>query len=64
MLKGVIAKCDGCNKSFTSKELVWNTIVNWVRKLNQQQVPIFLNMKKRLYAIKIPNGKFTLEISL
>jgi hypothetical protein len=46
MLKGVIAKCDGCNKSFTSKELIWNAVVNWVRKLNQQQVPIFPNLEK------------------
>jgi hypothetical protein len=45
-LKGVIAKCDGCNKTFTSKELIWNAIVNWVEKLHQQQVPIskFENM--------------------
>ena len=46
MLKGVIAKCDGCNKSFTSKELIWNAVKNWVRKLNQQQVPIFPNLEK------------------
>jgi hypothetical protein len=46
MLKGVIAKCDGCNKTFTSKELIWNAVVNWVEKLNQQQVPIFPNLRK------------------
>jgi hypothetical protein len=62
MLKGVIAKCDGCNKLFTSKELSWNAFVNWVRKLNQQQVPIFSKFEKRLSAFKIPNGKFSLEI--
>jgi len=46
MLKGVIAKCDGCNKTFTSRELIWNAIVNWVGKLHLQQVPIFPNLKK------------------
>jgi len=46
MLKGVIAKCDGCSKTFTSKELILNAIVNWVEKLNQQQVPIFPKLRK------------------
>jgi hypothetical protein len=46
MLKGVIAKYDGCNKSFTSKELFWNAVKNWVGKLNQQPVPIFPNLEK------------------
>jgi hypothetical protein len=46
MLKGVIAKCDGCNKSLTRKELIWNAVMNWVRKLNQQQVLILPNLKK------------------
>jgi hypothetical protein len=41
MLKGVIAKSDGCNKTFKSKELIWNIIMKWVAKLNQQQLPIF-----------------------
>jgi hypothetical protein len=46
MLKGVLAKCDGCNKTFTSEELIWNAIMNRVEKLHQQQVPIFPNLSK------------------
>jgi len=46
MLKGGIAKCDGCNKIFTSKESIWNAVMNWVGKLNQLQVAIFPNLRK------------------
>jgi len=40
MLKGVIAKCDGCNKTFTGKECIWNAVMNCVEKLNQQKIQI------------------------
>lgn len=26
MLKGVVAKCDGCNQIFTSQKLIWNAV--------------------------------------
>jgi hypothetical protein len=63
MLKGVIAKCDGCNKSFTSKELIWNAVMNWVRKLNQRQVPIFPNLKKGYQLSKYQMESLALRFS-
>jgi len=32
ILKGTVAKCDRCSRTFTSQELVWNAIGNWVQK--------------------------------
>lgn len=46
MLKRVVVKCDGHNQTFTSKELIWNAIVNWVQKLHLQHIPILFILKK------------------
>jgi hypothetical protein len=41
MLKGIKAKCEGCNQTFTSQKIIWNAVDNWVDKLHQQGIFIF-----------------------
>ncbi len=50
-------------KSFTSKELSWNAIVNRVRRLNQQQVPIFPNLEKGYLLSKYQMENLALRFS-
>jgi hypothetical protein len=50
-LKGVTTKCDGCNKSFTSKELIWSTVVNWVGKIKSTTSSIFSKFEKKGYLL-------------
>jgi hypothetical protein len=40
ILKGAVAKCDSCTRTFTSQELVWNGIGNWARMIHLQDFPL------------------------
>jgi hypothetical protein len=34
ILKGTVAKCEGCGQIFTSSRLIWNAIHNWIKNLD------------------------------
>jgi hypothetical protein len=63
MLKGVIAKCEGCNETFTSQKIIWNAVDNWVDKLHHQGVSIFPNFKQGLPLSKYQMDRAALRFS-
>jgi hypothetical protein len=34
ILKGTVAKCEGCGQIFTTSKLIWNSIQNWIKYLD------------------------------